>query len=89
MLRIEGRVQRGGEVVHLIAYKLDDLSGLLSSLGERDAPFPLPHGRGDEFHHGPNGPDPREGRPPGVRARDIYVPDLHIDTLKMKTRDFR
>ncbi len=84
MLQIEGRVQREGEVVHLIAYRLDDLTCLLSSLGRRDAPFPLPHGRGDEGHHGPHGPDPR-----GPRPRDIYVPDLHIDTLKTKARDFR
>jgi len=25
--------------------------------------------------------------PPGVRARDLFVPDLPIDTLKIKSRD--
>ena len=85
MLNIHGRVQREGEVVHLVAYKLEDLSSMLASLGERQAPFPLAHGRGDEGHRSPNGPDPR-GAP---QARDIYIPDLHIDTLKQKTRDFR
>jgi len=85
MLLIDGRIQREGEVVHLIAYKLEDLTPLLSSLGQRNAPFPLPAGAGDEARRGPHGPDPRGPRP----ARDIYVPDLHIDTLKQKSRNFQ
>ena len=32
--------------------------------------------------------DPR-GLPKGWRTPDIYTPDLHIDTIKVKTRDFR
>ncbi len=86
MLSVHGRIQREGEVVHLIAHRLTDLSGALAGIGERDGPFPLPHGRGDEAKTG-GGPDPRES---AVRkARDIYVPDRHIDTLKMKARNFR
>ena len=88
MLGIDGRIQREGEVVHLIAYKLFDLSPLLASVGGRDAPFPLRPGRGDEAARGPVSPDPR-GTPKGMAARDMFVPDLHIDTLKQKTRDFR
>jgi error-prone DNA polymerase len=80
MLRIKGRVQREGEVVHVIAYEIGDLSSMLSSLGERDAPFPLPQGRGDEGHRGGGG---------SKAPRDIYVPDLHIDTLKTKAHNFR
>ena len=52
MLAVQGRIQREGEVVHLIEQRLQDLSGMLASVGERDTAFPLPHGRGDEFHHG-------------------------------------
>lgn len=89
MLGIEGRVQREGEVVHLIAHKLFDLSALLASLGGRDTAFPLPHGRGDEFARGSSASDRRDGPPVGFTARDIFVPDLHIDTLKQKARDFR
>jgi error-prone DNA polymerase len=89
MLGIEGRVQREGDVVHLIAYKLFDLSEMLSSLGGRAAPFPLPHGRGDEFARGPSSPDPRSASPKGPTPRDIYIPDLHIDTLRQKARNFR
>jgi error-prone DNA polymerase len=88
MMGVEGRVQREGEVVHVVVLKLHDLSGELSSLGERDASFPLPHGRGDEFHHGST-PDARDRARPTVKPRDIYIPDLHIDTLKVKARDFR
>ena len=48
-----------------IAQRLHDLSGMLASVGERDAAFPLPHGRGDEFHHGSPGPTRATSRPAG------------------------
>ena len=72
-------------MVHLVDYKLDDLTALLSSLGRRRTPFPLPHTAADEGHRGPNGPDPRGPRP----AQHIYILDLHIDMLKQKPRDLR
>jgi error-prone DNA polymerase len=68
---------------------LTDLSAELAGVGDRDDAFPLPHGRGDEFHHGSSGNDPRSLPPKGLRTRDIYIPDIHIDTIKVKTRDFR
>jgi error-prone DNA polymerase len=89
MFAVRGRVQREGEVVHLVAQRLTDLSAELASVGDRDAAFPLPHGRGDEFHHGSPTPDPRGLAPKGLKTRDIYVRDLHIDSIKVKTRDFR
>ena len=88
MLGVIGRIQREGMVVHVVANRLVDLSAALASVGDRDAPFPLPHGRGDEFARGPSTPDPRDA-PKGVKARDIYIPDLHIDSIRPKTRDFR
>jgi len=36
MLACHGRVQREGEVVHVVADRLEDLSGLLRGVGERD-----------------------------------------------------
>ncbi len=72
MMGIHGRIQREGEVVHLVAQKLFDFSSDLSSLGEREGDFPLPLGRGDEVKRG-GGPDPRENTKPAVQARDIYV----------------
>lgn len=59
MLAINGKIQREGDVVHLVAQRLFDLSEDLGQLGERGDPFPLPHGRGDEFAHGNGAPDPR------------------------------
>jgi len=88
MLAVRGRIQREGEVVHLVAYQLADLSAELASVGSRDAIFPLPHGRGDQVTHAGGGPDPRELPPKGLRTRDLYTPDLHIATIKVKSRNF-
>ena len=77
MIAVQGRIQREGEVVHLVAHQLTDLSADLASVGERDAAFPLPHGRGDEFHHGSPGLDPRSLPP---KPRDIYDPLRAIST---------
>jgi error-prone DNA polymerase len=89
MIAVLGRIQREGEVVHFVAHHLIDLSADLADVGDRDVGFPPPHGRGDEFHHGSSGIDPRSLPPKGPKPRDIYVPDLHIDSIKVKTRDFR
>ena len=88
MMAVRGRVQREGEVVHLVAHQLINLSAELGSVGSRDALFPLPHGRGDQVTHAGGGPDPREFPPKGLRTRDISIPDLHIDTIKVKSRNF-
>lgn len=89
MMAINGKIQREGGVVHLVAQRLFDLTSDLASLGERDT-FRMPTGRGDEFAHGsPGSPDSRERPPMGVKAREIYIPDLHIDTLKVKSRNFQ
>jgi error-prone DNA polymerase len=86
MLGVRGRVQRAGEVVHLVAEHFVDLSGLLRSVGERDEDFPLPHGSGDEARTG-GGPDSRE--PPGRKPRDL-IPDPTLSSgIKIPTRDFR
>jgi hypothetical protein len=68
MIAVQGRIQREGDVVHLVANHLTGLSADLAGVGDRDDGFPLPHGRGDEFHHGSPGIDPRslpqaEGHP--------------------------
>ncbi|MDO5897007.1 error-prone DNA polymerase [Agrobacterium sp. Azo12] len=87
MMGIHGKIQKEGEVVHLVAQKLFDFSSNLRNLGERNGDFPLSYGRGDEVKNG-GGPDPRDNPKPAVQARDIYIPDLHIDTLKVKSRNF-
>ncbi|MGQ3141238.1 error-prone DNA polymerase [Rhizobium oryzihabitans] len=88
MMAINGKIQREGDVVHLVAQRLFDLSDDLGRLGERDEQFPLPHGRGDEFARGNGAPDPRERPKAAAPARDIYVQDILIDRLKVKSRNF-
>ncbi|MGC9271591.1 error-prone DNA polymerase [Acidiphilium sp.] len=69
MIAVRGRVQREGEVVHLIAQRLTDLSAALASIAGRDDATPRAN--------------------PVPAARNIFVPDRHIDAIKVKTRDFR
>ena len=92
MIACHGRVQREGEVVHVVTDHLEDLSNLLRSVGERDEPFPIPHGRGDGATH-PAARDPRDGSgaaPGGRPVRDIFVPDLRLGSgIKVPTKDFR
>ncbi|MBZ0229147.1 MAG: error-prone DNA polymerase [Bauldia sp.] len=89
MMAVRGRIRREGEVVHLVAQRLTDLSADLASVGARDEAFPLPHGRGDEVHHGGPALDPRSLPPKGLRARNLVDPYGHISEIKPKTRDFR
>ena len=101
MMAIQGKIQREGEVVHLIARQLEDLSGDISALADRDTEFKNPSGRGDEFAHGsPGGGDARD-RPPPTKVRDIFIPLCRVrhkgtypepDTMPSsfpKARDFR
>ena len=74
MVACHGLVQREGDVIHVVARRLEDLSGLLRGLGSREHEFPLQYGRGDAATH-PNGPDPRE-----LRASK---------GMRIATRDFR
>jgi error-prone DNA polymerase len=60
----------------------------LASVGNRDAAFPLPHGRGDELHHGSPGVDHRSV-PKAPKPRNIYDPYGHIDQIEVKARNFR
>src|ERR1700691_3995533 len=82
MIGVRGRIQKEGEVVHLVVHHLTDLSAELASVGSRDAAFPLPHGRGDEFHHASPAPDPRGL--PGPRPRNIVDPYGHLDEIRVK-----
>jgi error-prone DNA polymerase len=86
MMAVYGRTQREGEVVHLVAHRLTDLSGELASIGDCDAPFPGPHGHGDGAKHG-GAPDSCEGL--ARKAWDVHIPDQQFDTIRVKARDFR
>ncbi|MBB4008845.1 error-prone DNA polymerase [Allorhizobium taibaishanense] len=88
MLGVRGHIQREGAVVHLVVRHLEDLSSQLAGIAGRDKPFPLPHGRGDEFHHGapPHDPRTRLKMPPPKTLDDPY---RHLDEIRVKSRDFR
>jgi error-prone DNA polymerase len=89
MLGCQGRVQAASGVIHLIVEHVADLSGNLKNVSGEDGVFPLPAGRGDEAKHGGSGLDSREPKVPVSRPRDMYQPDLHIDSLKIRARNFR
>lgn len=80
---VGGRVQREGDVVHIVATRLHDGSDLLASVGDRGDTFPIPHGRGYEVCHG------SRSNPRSPKVRDIYIPDLSLEAIKDRTRDFR
>ncbi len=87
MIACRGRVQREGDVIHLVAEHLIDLSDLLRKVGDRSEAFPLPHGRGDEAKHG-GGPDPRDIQT--AKKAPPPNPALRPRTgIRLKTRDFR
>ena len=81
-------MQREGDVIHLIVEHVRDLTADLKRISGLDAPFPLVPGRGAEAKHS-SSPDRRDGKALSPKPRDIYIPDLHIDTLKLKARNFR
>jgi len=58
MIGCFGKLQREGEVMHVVADRLVDYSEMLRSVGCRDEAFIPPTGRGDEARHG-GAPDPR------------------------------
>jgi error-prone DNA polymerase len=51
MMAVHGRIQREGEIVHLVAHRVIDLSEALASVGRHDATFHAPLGRSDELRH--------------------------------------
>jgi error-prone DNA polymerase len=90
MLACRGKVQAVNGVIHVVAEHLIDQSDLLRRVGGSDEAFVTPAGRGDEaVHGGGGGVDSRDAKALKHAARDIYIPDLHIDTLTVKSRSFR
>ncbi|SEJ80516.1 error-prone DNA polymerase [Sphingobium sp. AP50] len=101
MMGVRGQVQREGEVIHVVAQRLDDLSALLATVGKRDDVASIYQVARADVVRSPMGPDPRDPgeRPLGRAIRDIYIPDLRLGSgiipgqptegIKIKPRDFR
>ena len=92
MVACHGRLQREGEVIHVVTDRLEDLSELLRSVGDQDESFPISYGRGDGATH-PAARDPRDGPgtgPGGRPVREIWAPESRSGTgIRVPTRDFR
>ena len=101
MMGVRGQVQREGEVIHVIAQRLDDLSGMLASVGRRADVADIYRVSRADVVKSPMSPDPRdpEQKPPGSAAREICIPDLRLGSgiipgqptegIKVKPRNFR
>jgi hypothetical protein len=85
-----GRYQREGGVTHLIAEHLIDLSDLLRSVSDRDDPFSMRHGRGDEAKAGTRD-RLREGPKETANAPPTEMPEqrAEVPAIRITTRDFR
>jgi error-prone DNA polymerase len=87
MIGIKGVVQREGDIIHIITARMEDLTPLLHSVGEREFPHRTGPADGAKFA----GPDPRHKakRPaelPGSFAGlDVADP---ADTIRVKSRNF-
>jgi error-prone DNA polymerase len=89
MIACRGRLQRDGDVTHLIAEHLMDLSPLLRSLSNRDEDFLVQPGRGDEARIGT-----RDRLRPGAkemtdRLDDGVMESVNEPTIRLSVRDFR
>ena len=99
MMGVEGQLQREGQVWHVVARRLLDLTGALRRIGGGDVGVRF--GQGDKVHGG-GGPD-RRGLPPGKDGRlqpvtEDYNRDFDARTVlgepdtpmvKVKARNFR
>ncbi|MFS0851269.1 error-prone DNA polymerase [Novosphingobium panipatense] len=74
MIAMRGRLQKEGDVIHIICDRIIDHDTLLRSIGSKD--FSVMPGRGDGASHG-GGPDPRD---PGFpRGRTLASPPFGVD----------
>lgn len=82
MLRVDGRIQRESDVVHLVALLLCDLSARLQAVAIGTLR------RGDDGHHGGSGVDSRSKPTATVKPRDTYIPDRSLEAIRLRSRDF-
>ncbi|RFB76624.1 error-prone DNA polymerase [Methylovirgula sp. 4M-Z18] len=85
MMGVKGRIQREGEVVHLVVQQVSDCSGELAKIHTRDANALISSGDHDVASQERLPVDP--GNFP--KGRTIVDPYLHLDEIRVKARDFR
>ena len=101
MLGVRGQVQKEGDVIHVVAQRLDDLSSLLAGVGQREDVASIYQVARADIVRSPMAPDPRDkgSRPLGMGPRNMFEPDLRLGSgiipgqptegIKVKPRDFR
>jgi len=88
MIAMRGRLQKEGEIIHIICDRITDHDDMLRSIGRMD--FAVPPGRGDGASHG-GGPDPRDA---GFRNRRTFTSppfpahDTQEDVVPIRSHDF-
>jgi error-prone DNA polymerase len=82
MLGCRGRLQKEGDVIHVIAEHLTDLSDLLVSVGGRDDAFPIGYGRSGQ-------PTSSEGSGARDRLRSVSAEERASPEILIRPRDFR
>ena len=83
MVGIKGRLQREGQVIHVIADSIEDLTPLLGEVGNRD--FPHRPGPGDGARNGSHDPRHKNRLPPPPVAA---LPPGRDGGMRIKSRDF-
>ena len=88
MIAMRGRLQKEGEVIHIICDRITDHDELLRSVGRMD--FRFPAGHADGAKNG-GGPDPRD--PHFARARTLASPPFgtaidEAEVLPIRSHDF-
>jgi error-prone DNA polymerase len=86
MISVEGQLQREGEVIHVIADRLDDHTTLLHSVGALD--FPHRTGPGDGASHGGAPDRGRWKQPPRTLPSPLFPAPSAEPALAIKSRDF-
>jgi error-prone DNA polymerase len=86
MISVEGQLQREGDVIHVIADRLNDHTALLRSVGALD--FPHRTGPGDGATHG-GAPDRGRWKQPPRTLPSPLLPAVRVEpALAIKSRDF-
>jgi error-prone DNA polymerase len=83
MINVKGTLQREGEVIHVVADRLEDYTALLDTVGQRQ--FPHSFGPGDGAANG--GTDPREKKRARGETRAPFPVDS-AETIRVKSRNF-